>query len=117
MNWRLFLKSNKAMLLTLPGAALWSLPVGIVVWTRIQRFAPGMGLSNGLIDLALYVTLFLTPAAAVCSFLAMEIYSESKSNPGTSVMLMIFNQITAVLATLGTIGIVIELVGRLLSQV
>lgn len=115
MNWRTALKANKAMLLTLPGAALWSLPVGIVIWRRIQRHVPAMALPESLIHYAFYVVYVLVPTAAVCSFLAMELFSESRRNPGIAALLLVFNQITTVFASVGTLAIVVELAGQIVK--
>jgi hypothetical protein len=111
MNWRQFLKINKAMLLTLPGAALWSLPVGIAAW---RAFVPAMTLTDPMFKSAIYAGYGLTPIAAVCSFMAMELYSESRSNYGVSVLLLLFNQVTTVVASVGTLAEVIELAVRVI---
>lgn len=109
MNWRVFLRANKAILLTLPGAALWSFPMGIFIWGRIQRYYPTIGLTDAMLHYAMYAVCVFVPTAAVCSFLAMELFSESRRNPGVAVLMLIFNQITTVVASVGTIAIVIGL--------
>jgi hypothetical protein len=113
MNSRQFLKANKAMLLTLPGAALWSLPIGIAGWGWIQRYVPTIALTDPMFHFAIYAGYVLTPIAAVCSFMAMELYSESRTNHGLAVLLLLFNQVTTVVAALGTFAGAIFLVGKL----
>jgi hypothetical protein len=36
MNWREFLKTDIILLLTLPGAMLWSIPIGFLGWALIN---------------------------------------------------------------------------------
>jgi hypothetical protein len=103
------------MLLTVPGAALWSLPVGITAWRVFQTFVPAMPLTDPMLKSAIYAGYVLTPIAAVCSFMAMELYSESRSNYGVSVLLLLFNQVTTVVASVGTLAEVIELAVRLIG--
>jgi hypothetical protein len=112
MTWRQFIIANKPMLLTLPGAAMWSLPIGLLGWNWIQHFVQTIGFTDAMFNYAVYATYVLTPVAAVCSFMAMELFSESRTNPGIAALMLVFNQITTVVASLATIGIAVELAIR-----
>src|SRR5262245_28528957 len=98
MNLRQFFRANKAMLLTLPGAALWSLPIGLIAWRQIQLLVPAFAAADAMFHYAFYFIYLLVPMAAVCSFMAMEMFSESPKNPGISALMLVFNQITTVVA-------------------
>jgi hypothetical protein len=100
-------------LLTLPGAVLWSLPIGIATWGWLQRYVPTIPLPSSMVGYAICLGFVLVPGAVDCSFMAMELFSESQSNHGVSVKLLLFNQVTTVFASVGTLAEAIDLVGRL----
>ena len=95
------------MLLTLPGAALWSLPIGVLGIGWVRTWLPGFALPEWILMCGRPVIILLLPVSAVCSFLAMESYVESNTNHGTSALLMMFNLITGFLSLFGTIAAVI----------
>ena len=96
------------MLLTLPGAALWSLPFGYwaLMKLKVWWYMPVMGNWAGWTP---WVMLPLVPISAVCSFMGMEHYAGSKSDYGLAVVMMMFNLITVLISSLGTFLLILWL--------
>ena len=113
MSWRQFVRANRAMQLTLPGAALWSIPVGywllmkIQLWWRIPVFFGSMHWNW-------YAIQTLLPISAVCSSMAMERYASCKDGRAVTVLLMMFNIVTSVVSWVGTALIAVFLFAKAL---
>jgi hypothetical protein len=101
MNWRELSRANQSMLLTLPRAALWSIPVGywllmkLQLWWRFPVFFGSMHWNW-------YAIQALLPISAVCSSIAMERYASCKDSRAVTVLLMMFNIVSSVVSWVGT---------------
>jgi hypothetical protein len=114
VNWNGFLKANKAMLLTLPGAALWSLPIGIAGWGWLQRYVPTTPLPSSMVGYAICLGFVLVPGAAACSTIATRLWFDNRDgyNRGVAISMALFNYFTAAIAGMITVWIAIaSLVG------
>jgi hypothetical protein len=105
--WKDFLKRKRGLVLTLPAAALWSLPIGAAGWEWIQSYAAQFASIGAIANWAYLAALPLTPIAAVCSTFAMLRFADDRDRVGNGLatLLFIFNLLTwfaAVSAT--TIG-------------
>jgi hypothetical protein len=104
MKWKDLPRFNRAAVLTLPGAAIWSLPIGILGSVWVRPFFPGFLLPDWIFMVARIAVLILLPVSTVCSFIAMEAFAESKHHHGKAALLMMFNLITGILSGLGTVA-------------
>jgi len=98
-------------LLTLPGAALWSVPIGMLGMEWIKQYLPGLTLPQLKFEFIRPVLILLLPTSTVCSFIAMEIFADSKANHGTSTLLMLFNLVTAILSFVTTFAVLLSFFG------
>jgi hypothetical protein len=100
------------MLLTLAGAALWSIPAGYwLLMMKLHLWWPFPVLVRWM-DWHWYVIQVLLPISAVCSSIAMEMYANCKDQQAVSVLLMMFNLVTSVVSWVGTALIVIFLFAK-----
>lgn len=118
MNWRQFYLANKPMVLTLPGLALWSLPLGVFGLDWLRNSFPQIAAAIiPFIPNPVYVACALMPVAAVCSFKAiMEFsFSHGKKDPVAFILLILFNVLTVFLTSLGSAGMGFFLLGSFLN--
>jgi hypothetical protein len=115
VNWRQFLKSYKTVLLTLPGAVLWSLPVGCWAMPTVQRVLPIVAPLDELFKFALILGLILVPVSAVCSGFALKLSLENRDgyNRSTAFLLALFNLANGSVSYAGTMLLVTGLLFRL----
>ena len=76
------------MWLSLPGAALCSLPVG---FTLSPRLLPGFSFSQSAFSLGAIASVTLVPLAAVTTRMAYRYCTSTTGFPGTRMVLMLFN--------------------------
>ena len=103
----------KILACTLPGAALWSIPIGGFL---LRYSGTGFSLASLPDPLALAgkgVVILLIPVSAFCSIWAMELCSKTTTYAGLSVLLMLFNTVTAVLSVISSVFGFIALVSML----
>jgi hypothetical protein len=108
MNWRQFVKDNQAMLLSLPGAVLWSIPVGFLGWRWIGRFMPTVPFDEWrMFNFALIAGLVLAPTATVCSTMAILRFVDNREgyHRVAAGLLIAFNCLSATVA--GTLTLVV----------
>jgi hypothetical protein len=98
--WKDFLKRKRGLVLTLPAAALWSLPIGAAGWEWIQSYAPQFASIGAIANWAYLAALPLTPIAAVCNTFAMLRFADDHN--GLATLLFIFNLLTSFAAVSAT---------------
>jgi hypothetical protein len=106
------------MWLSLPGAAMCSIPVGMGIVPRLLS-ATGTTIPIALPNFWMGALLFavLTPIAAIMSRKAYKHCISSTGLPGTRMVLMIFNFITGGIAALTIVLFVIGVVFTLLRVI
>jgi hypothetical protein len=91
------------MWLSLPGAAMWSVPVGM--WIQ-YKYAPGWMSGSALIGShVIPIAFFGLPLVAICSYLALREGVQKTEKSGLTVLLVVanlFNAMTAVFTFLAT---------------
>src|SRR5262245_39498101 len=100
-----YLRKNRATLLTLPAAALWSLPCAVWLWPKVASSLP-FGLSwnplHALVFGAFPAVILFT---GICSFFAMRIWHENRENypRGVAKLLTFFNAFTLIVSGVASV--------------
>jgi hypothetical protein len=105
------------MWLTLPGAAMCSIPIGVAVGPRLlSQFGVVFPAIDGIYIFA--VALMLIPTAAVTSRKAYKHSTSTVGHPGIRIVLMVFNLMTQMLADLCILlfclGLVLAILGPII---
>src|SRR6266498_2844259 len=89
MSWRQILKTNHAIILTLPGAVLCSLPLSVIGWEMIDSIP--ISVSNIVIyQLIIPAVYVLAPIVMVCSTVAMVRFAGGFGNVRRSRAVLLF---------------------------
>jgi hypothetical protein len=120
MNWHEFCRTNMTLVLTLPGAALASIPVGAFTWYWIRYNVGITGPGDALFDtLAGPAAWVLIPVSAVCSTLAVTRLVERRDGhlSPASVLVGLFNFSMAMVTGFVTAIVGVHLAARVAGAI